>query len=264
MRSTRRRSLTAATTLSAALAPAVAAQPAGPPHAGPARFLNVVTHTLRPGRDARFFGIERRIALAYARFEIPAYWISLRSITGAPTVLSLNVFDSFDEAERAVAAIGTIPTSHPSLARQQAELLTHTTDEHTVLTIRRDDIVTPKAVNLATMRWLRITKLTALPGKDAAVADALRTACAGSGHCIVYEADAGVSNPTFLLLAPLMSLMDVGNDMVARHASSPDVAKVACAGACIAAESQIYTVNPTVSHMPSAFMAGDPLFWTPQ
>lgn len=228
------------------------------------RFLNMVAHTLRPGRDERFFGIERRIALAYARFEIPAYWISLRSITGAPTVMSLNLFDAFDQAERAIAAMGTIPTSHPTLARLQADLLTHTTDEHTVLTVRRDDIVTPAAENLATMRWLRITKLTALPGKDAAVADALRTACAASGHCIVYEADAGVSNPTFILLAPLQSLMDVGDDIAARHGSTTDAAKVACAAGCVAVESQIYAVNPKVSHMPPAFMAGDPLFWAPR
>jgi hypothetical protein len=153
------------------------------------------------------------------------------------------------------------------------------------LTVRRDDIVRPApGLNLATtMRLLRVTTFTAAPGQDAALAGALRTACADSaspqaaGRCLVYEADAGVGNPTFVLLVPFMSLADVGMDIAARHGlapapvnsasaprrSLPDLAQAACASACTAVESEVYVVNPDLSHMPVWFTTSDPAYWTP-
>jgi hypothetical protein len=285
MQTAPRRSLAAAAALSAAVVPGAHAQPLQPHDSGAPRFLNMVHHTLRPGRAGAYHDLEHVIARAYARLQIPAYWVELQSITGRPAMLALNLFNSFDEVERAMSGIGAATAADPELKRLQEELLTNISDERSVLTVRRDDIVgRAPPLNLATtMRLLRVTTLTVAPGQDAALAGALRAACAESasprpaGRCLVYEADAGVGNPTFVLLVPFMSLADVGMDIADRHGlasapvnsppgprrSLPDLAKAACSSACTAVESEIYVVNPDLSHMPAGFTASDPAYWTP-
>jgi len=241
-----------------------------------------VYQTLLPGHDGPYYKTERQIAREYARLEIPAYWISLRSITGRPTNVSFNLFDSFDAAERAVSGIGAAIAANPKLARLQTDLLTHISGEQTILTVRRDDIVSSADMNLpAMLRVVRLTTLTALPGHEASAADALRTACAAAasprtaGRCLVYAVDAGVPNPAFIHLVPLASITDIGVDIAHRHgleptpgggASNPgephpDIANTICPVGSASVESQIYIVNPGESHMPAAFTAGDPDFW---
>jgi len=280
-----RRSLAAAAALSGALAPGAHGQPARPAEAAAPRFLNMVYQTLRPGRETAYREMLGAIARAYARLEIPAYWVELRSMTGRPTMLSLNLFDSFEQADRAIAGMRTVLPRHPDLQQLQSDLLTSTTDEETVLTVRRDDLGAPSpAINLSTaMRLLRVTTVAAAPGQESALAGALRAACAAlastspGGPCLVYEADADVGHPTFVLLTPLLSLADVESDIVGRHGlmsaptnsaagssrSPADLTLAACSTACTAVESQIYVVNPELSHMPVAFTAGDPAYWTP-
>jgi hypothetical protein len=276
-------SLAACVALSAILVPGARAQSLHPQDSSAPRFLNLVYQTLRPGGQASYAAIERAIAHSYAELRIPAYWVALQSLTGRPTSLSLNLFNSFDQAERAVAGIAAAMRAYPDLARRQTDLLTKISDEQTILTVRRDDIAPAAPINLAaTMHLLRITTLTAAPGHDAALAAALRAACTESelaqpaGRCLVYEADAGASGPTFIVLVPLMSLADVGADIATRHGlaptaatsvpgpsrSPPDLAKAVCSSSCSAVESQIYVVNPEQSHMPIEFAAGDPAFWT--
>jgi hypothetical protein len=214
------------------------------------------------------------IARTYERLQVPAYWIELQSMTGQPAMLSLNLFDSFDEVERAVHGIGAATASDTELRRLQEELLTNISAEQTVLTVLRDDITGAAPA-------IGLTTITAAPGHEAALADALRAACSdaeSARQCLVYEADAGVSNPTFVLLTPLTSLADLGADITARHArpptpansgagpgrSMPDLASAACSSAtCTSVESEIYVVNPGLSHVPVAFKAADAVYWTP-
>lgn len=271
--------------LSGAFAWAGGVQPSVPPDSGPPRFVNMVYQTVRPGRGSAYQEVERVIAREYARLQIPAYWLQMQSMTGRPVMLALNLFDTFDEAQRAVSGIGAATAANPDLARQQEELLTAITDERTILTVRRGDIgAVDRTVDLATsMRVLRVTTVTVLPGQETEVAAGLRTACARlestqpAARCLVYEAEAGVENPTFVLLAPFRSLADLGSDVAMRHGlsstaaagvgtpdqSASDLTKAACSSGCTAVGSEIYVVRPELSHMPVAFTARDPSYWSP-
>jgi hypothetical protein len=285
MRTVARRFVAAFVALRATLVPAAHAQTLAPRDATAPRFVNIVHQTLRPGRATAYREMLRVIARTYDRLDIPAYWVELRSMTGRPAMLSLNLFNSFDEVERAASGMGKVLAGDPELTRLQDELLTHISDEQTVLTVRRDDITAPAPASslAATMRLLRVTTITAVPGRESNLAGALRTACAESestqpaSRCLVYEADAGVGNPTFVLLVPLASLGDVGTDIASRHGfaptsvnsaigpsrSLPDVAQMACASECTTIETQIYIVDPVISHVPADFATADPAYWTP-
>src|SRR5258708_15423432 len=61
----------------------------------PPRYINVVHERLKPGRDAAYDGMLSNIRDDYERFNIPAYWIELKSITGPDEGFSLNFGDSF-------------------------------------------------------------------------------------------------------------------------------------------------------------------------
>jgi len=81
----------------------------------PPQYLNVVHERLKPGHGAAYDGMLSSIRESYERFNIPAYWIELKSITGPDEGFSLNFGDSFGDLEKMGAGMAAVLRLIPSL-----------------------------------------------------------------------------------------------------------------------------------------------------
>lgn len=264
------------TSIAAQAAPA-STQRVVEPAGAPPLFINFVHEPIRPGRSAAYHGILGTLARDYRRARIAAPWIELESLTGGSEMLSLNFFESFDEVERAVNAIGALAVSRPEIASRQEQLLSNVLSTSNALTVRRDGLGYRSAtIDFSKMRVLRVTTVFVRPGHEADFAEVQRRLSAarqsdnGGAPWVVYEMEAGAHTPTYVILTPLGSLAEVGADISGRLALERAASDTTDQGlrdlvrsAYESAESDLYVVNPALSHPSDAFAAGNPAFWRP-
>lgn len=250
---------------------AATGSPGAPPF-----FLNVVHMELQPGKNSTHSEQEAAIVRGYAEARIPVYWIEWDSITGPSGALYLNLFDSFEQAAQAGAAMGAGLAAHPDLAKMQEQLLRdNVTSLRTVFTLLRHDL-SCGSVNFARARLLRVTTIKVRPGHEGEFFEAARSirAAKEKAHAdaawAVYEVNAGMPSPTFLFFTPMRSFQEI-DDSVARRNLYEDNQSDAlqlklreiARSAYISTESQIYSVGREQSHVSKEFAAGDPEFWNP-
>ena len=242
----------------------------------PPKFLNIVHETLQPGKNSASDAEEAAILRGYNRAKIPAYWIEWESVTGLPEVLALNFFDSFEQAEQAIGALGAALAAHPELAKMQDhKLQANTISVRNVFTLRRDDL-SYGVINFAKARLLRLTTIEVRPGYEAEFVEGARNIVAATKSAgadaswAVYEVNAGMPSPTFLYLTPMRSLKEI--DAAAARRNLYEGAKAdafqqrlqeIARSAYASTESQIYFVRRELSHVSKEFAAGDPEFWSP-
>jgi hypothetical protein len=242
----------------------------------PPRYINVVHERLKPGRDAAYDGMLSNIRDDYERFNIPAYWIEMKSITGPDESFSLNFGDSFGDLEKMGAGMAAAVAAHPELAGLQDRLLAENTSNVTNFIAERVDALGSRAakINFAKMRMLQVTVFHIRPGHEAEFAEAAKTIAsayekvAGSPAWVIYAVHSGAPVPCYLMLTTLSSLKDE-DDAAARHVPAMEVAEAAtqqrlqeiARSAYDSIETNIYVVNPLLSHMPRDFTAEDPAYW---
>jgi len=245
----------------------------------PPRYINVVHERLKPGRDAAYDGMLSNIRDDYERFNIPAYWIEMKSITGPDESFSLNFGDSFGDLEKMGAGVAAGVAAHPELAGLQDRLLAENTSSVTNLLAERVDPLSFHAgsINFAKMRMLQVTVFHIRPGHEGEFAEAAKSIAsayekvAGSPPWVIYAVHSGVPVPCYLMLTALSSLKDE-DDAAARRAPAMEAAGAAveqrlqeiARSAYDSIETNIYVVNPLLSHMPRAFTAEDPGYWMPK
>ena len=254
--------------------------PENPSPAGsPPRYINVVHERLKPGRGTAYDAGLSSIRDSYERFDIAAYWIATRSITGPDEMLAFNFGESFGDLEKMGAGVAAGMAAHPELIGPQDRLLEENVSAVSNLIAERVDALGSRTgtVNFAKMRLLHLTVFQIRPGHEAEFVEASRTVASvfenieGTPPWVVYAVNAGAPSPAYLVLTALSSLKDE-DDAAARRAPA-----MAAAGAAIqrrlselarsayeSTETNIYVVNPKLSHMPKDFTAGDPSFWQPK
>jgi hypothetical protein len=245
----------------------------------PPRYINVVHERLKPGRDAAYDGMLANIRDDYERFNIPAYWIEMKSITGPDESFSLNFGDSFGDLEKMGAGVAAGVAAHPELAGLQDRLLAENTSNVSNFIAERVDPLGSRAdsINFAKMRMLQVTVFHIRPGHEGEFAEAAKSIAsayekvAGSPPWVIYAVHSGVPVPCYLMLTALSSLKDE-DDAAARRAPAMEAAGAAveqrlqeiARSAYDSIETNIYVVNPLLSHMPRAFTAEDPGYWMPK
>jgi hypothetical protein len=251
------------------------ARPAG----SPPQYLNVVHERLKPGHGAAYDGMLSSIRGSYERFNIPAYWIELKSLTGPDEILAFNLADSFGDLEKMGAGMAASIAAHPELAGLQDRQLAENTSSVTNFIAERVDALGSRAttINFAKMRLLHLTVFNIRPGHEAEFAEAAKSIAAayekveGSPAWVMYAVHSGAPVPSYLMLTALSSLKDE-DAAAARRAPA-----MAAAGAAVqqrlqeiarsaydSIETNIYFVNPHLSHMPGDFTAEDPAYWMPR
>jgi hypothetical protein len=242
----------------------------------PPRYINVVHERLKPGRDAAYDGMLSNIRDDYERFNIPAYWIEMKSITGPDESFSLNFGDSFGDLEKMWAGMAAAVAAHPELAGLQDRLLAENTSNVTNFIAERVDALGSRAatINFAKMRMLQVTVFHIRPGHETEFAEAAKSIAsayekvAGSPAWVLYAVHSGAPVPCYLMLTTLGSLKDE-DDAAARRAPAMEAAGAAveqrlqeiARSAYDSIETNIYVVNPLLSHMPRDFTAEDPAYW---
>lgn len=124
----------------------------------PPQYINVVHERLKPGRDAAYDGMLSNIRDDYERFNIFAYWIEMKSITGPDESFSLNFFESFADMEKMAGGMAAGVAAHPELAGLQDRLLAENTSNVTNFIAERVDALGSRAatINFAKMRMLQV------------------------------------------------------------------------------------------------------------
>jgi hypothetical protein len=245
----------------------------------PPRYINVVRERLKPGRDGVYDGMLSSIRDDYERFNIAAYWIELKSLTGPDEILAFNFGESFGEFEKMGAGMATGVAAHPELAGLQDRQLAENTSSVTNFIAERVDALGSRAatINFAKMRMLQVTVFHIRPGHEGEFAEAAKSIAsayekvAGSPPWVIYAVHSGAPVPCYLMLTALSSLTDE-DDAAARRAPAMDAAGPAvqqrlqeiARSAYDSIETNIYVVNPLLSHMPRDFTAEDPAYWMPK
>jgi hypothetical protein len=245
----------------------------------PPQYINVVHERLKPGHGAAYDGMLSSIRGSYERFNIPAYWIELKSITGPDEILALNLADSFGDFEKMGAGMAASIAAHPELAGLQDRQLAENTSSVTNFIAERVDDLSfhPASINFAEMRLLHLTVFNIRPGHEAEFAEAAKSIAAayekitGSPAWVVYSVHSGTPVPSYLMLTALSSLKDE-DAAAARRTPAMDAAGPAvqqrlqeiARSAYDSIETNIYFVNPQLSHTPANFTAIDPAYWTPR
>jgi hypothetical protein len=259
--------------------PAQENAPTARPAGSPPQYLNIVHERLKPGHGAAYDGMLSSIRGSYERFNIPAYWIELKSITGPDEILALNLADSFGDFEKMGAGMAASIAAHPELAGLQDRQLAENTSSITNFIAERVDDLSFHAAgtNFAKMRLLHLTVFNIRPGHEAEFAEAAKSIAAayekitGSPAWVVYAVHSGAPVPSYLMLTALSSLQDE-DAAAARRAPAMDAAGAAvrqrlqeiARSAYDSIEANIYFVNPQLSHMPRDFTAEDPAYWMPR
>jgi hypothetical protein len=246
---------------------------AGGPGAPP-KFLNVIHMALQPGKNSAHAEQEAAIVRGYRESKIPVYWLEWDSVTGPSGALYLNLFDSFEQAENAGAAMGAGLAANPKLAKMQEQLLLdNVTSLQTVFTLLREDLGYG-TVNFAKARLLRVTTIEVRPGHEGEFVEAARSIRAASekAHAdvawAVYEVNAGMATPAFLFITPMRSMKEIDAAVARRNLYEDakgdvfqqrlrEIARLAYA----TTESEIYSVGREQSHVSKEFAEEDPEFW---
>lgn len=252
---------------------AESANPAG----APPKFLNFVHAKLKLGRAGAYASQEAALVRAYNNAQVDVHWLCLQGITGPSGVLYLNFFNSFEEYEKIFTIHGQAFTKHPEILQMQERLQENTSEDQTVIGIRRDDLgYRPAAIDFSKMRRLRIREFHFRPGHDGDFAEAAKVVAASYEKVsvetpwVVYQADSGVAGSVFFVLYPMRSLTEW--DAVLAKGGPISEAQAEIGGerlpkilleAIASAENDMYVVSPERSHMPKDFTDGDPAFWTP-
>ncbi|HEY7289333.1 MAG TPA: hypothetical protein VH583_05800 [Vicinamibacterales bacterium] len=237
-------------------APSLSAAQTPHPHPGaPPHVLNIVHVRLKTQTSSAYASIESQIARAYERARIRLHWICLQSSKDLNDIVYLNLYESPEDADRATAVYKDKVEPSRELSALQQKLTELTASSTSMLTTRRDDVDRPPMdADFATLRTMRLTTFDVRPGHEGEFIKAIRTATPKDGTWLVYEAN---KSSTFLLIT-------LKKASITRK-DGPPIPKALrhARDAYIKADSRVYTVRPSMSHVTQAFITANPQLWKP-
>jgi hypothetical protein len=244
----------------------------------PPKLLLLVHQSFQPGKASARQKLEVAMSRACDRLAVPNSWIDLESITGQPEALSFDPFDSFEQVEKAGAQWGRIYSGHSEVARLQEEIRALVLNERTVIALRRDDAgYRANSIDLSKARVMRVLEVRLHPGHENDFIEAFKTLAAAyekvnlDAPWVVYQVNAGMPSPAFLVFVP-MSMLRQNDNLLARRKDLLDAQGEAgveriqqiARESYASMESNLYAISPETSHVTNEFAAGDWEFWSPK
>jgi hypothetical protein len=218
--------------------------------------------------------MEEIVAASCDRLEAPRFWIDLESMSGEPEALTLSSFDSYEQMEESNIEWNQFLAGHGDVQKTREETRGLVGGERKIIAIRRDDLgYLPESIDLSEARYLHVLEVRLFPGRESDFADASKilsdadTKVQSETPWAVYEVDAGLPAPTFLVLSPMAELKQrddllalAGNRADAQGDGGEALRKIA-RESYATTESTVYEINPAMSHVSKAFAATDLDFW---
>jgi hypothetical protein len=241
----------------------------------PPKLLLLVYRQIRFDKESERVKLETAMKHACDRATVPNSWIDLESVTGMTETLSFDPFESFEQIEKAGVAWSQMFAGRSEIARLQVEIKAVVASERTVIAARRDDLgYRVNRINLAQTRAMRLLEVRLNPGHEDDFVDAFKALSAAYEKMnsdtpwVVYQVNAGMASPSFLVFVPMVALRQNDNLLERRKAlreaegeegarRMQQIAREAYAST----ESNIYVVSPEMSHVAKEFAAEDPEFW---
>jgi len=242
------------------IANGVAQNPPTSSAGAPPRVLLLVYQQFLPGKSGTRQALEIDIARQFDRLEVPVTWIELEGLTGPPEALFFDPANSFEEIDKAGAALAQFYSTHSDIAQSQGQILEAVSNSRTLTAVRRDDLgLRASSIDLTKARYLslRVAHVPPAQRHDFEVAEKAAQDAQSSNvdaSWVVYESNAGAPEITFLLFAPLTSLKQLDKNR-GQTTDSP------FGPARFPGETNLYVVRPDMSHVSKEFAAGDPAFW---
>ena len=241
----------------------------------PPKLLLLVYRQIRFDKEGERVKLETAMRRACDHVSVPNSWIDLESVTGVTEALSFDPFDSFEQMEKAGVFWGQIFAGHSEIARLQEEIKGVVASERTVIAARRDDLgYRVSSINLAQARAMRVLEVRLNPGHENDFVESFRVLSAAYEKMnsdtpwVVYQVNAGMASPAFLVFVPMTAIRQ-NDDLLARRQAlqeaegeqgsrrMQEIAREAYAST----ESNIYVVSPEMSHVSKEFALENPEFW---
>lgn len=245
---------------------------------GPPKLLLLVHQSFLPAKDSARQKLDMAMSRACEKLDLPNAWIDLEPVTGPSERLSFDPFDSFEQMEHAAAEWPKIFASNPEVGRIQEQLQALLVSQRSIVLVRRDDVgYRANTIDLSKARIMRTLEVRVRPGRDKDFVDAFKVLASAYEKTnsdlpwVVYQVNAGMPSPTFLIFVPMHALRQ-NDDLISRRqaiqaaegeAGFEQMQQIA-RDAYESTESNIYAVSPQMSHVSADFAAGDPSFWTLQ
>ncbi len=252
-------------------------EPTHAPAAAPPKLLLLVHQSFQPGKASARQKLAVAISRACEQLAVPNSWIDLESITGPSEALSFDPFDSFEQMGNAGVEWGKIFAGPSEVARLQEEIRALVASERAVIAVRRDDIgYRANSIDLSKARIVRMLEVRLYPGRENDFVEAFKVLAAAYEKInsdtpwVVYQVNAGMPSPAFLVFVPMKALRQ-NDDLLARRKSLQEAEgetgvermQQIARDSYAATESNIYAISPERSHVSREFAAGDPEFWSP-
>jgi len=242
----------------------------------PPNLLQLVRREVLARNESELQRLQTALSRKSDRLDFPFFWIDLESVTGSKESLLFEPFDSFEHLEEARSGWSQLYASHPDLRRSQDDISSFVASERTIIASRRDDLShLLENIDLSEARFLRLVEVRLFPGRDHDFAEAIalisesRAKTDADAPWVVYQVTMGTPTPTFLVFSPMADLKQ-NDDMLeqrlkAAEATESDptrdriiqIAREAYAST----ETNLYRVNPEMSHVSNEFAAADLSFW---
>ena len=218
--------------------------------------------------------LEEALSAACEKLDAPRVWIDLESLSGEPEALVFSPFDSYEQMEQSDFEWSQFLAGHADLQRIREDTRSLVGGERKIIAILRYDLgYLVDSIDLSEARFLQVVEVRLFPGRESDFVDAFKiladahTKVHTETPWVVYEVDAGLPTPTFLILSPMVELKE-RDDLLAQspaiadaQGDGGDALKKIARESYAATESTIYRVNPGMSHVSKAFAATDMEFW---
>jgi hypothetical protein len=244
----------------------------------PPKLLLLVHQQIKFGSESARQKLEVSITRACNHLEVPNSWIDLQAITGPPEALSFDPFNSFEQVDNAYVFWGQLFASHPEIAHLQEQVRALESSESTIIAVRRDDLgYRVNRIDLSKVRYMRVLEVRLRPGHESEFVESFKLLSAAYEKIdadmpwVVYQANAGMPSPSFLVFVPMRALKE--NDSYLARApklreaegeAGFDRMQQISRDAYASTESNLYAISPETSHVSKEIVDGDPDFWLPK
>ena len=244
----------------------------------PPKLLLLVHQSFPPAKDAARQKLDMAMSRTCEKLNLPNAWIDLEAITGPTERLSFDPFDSFEQMEHAAAEWPKIFAANPEVGRIQEQIQALLVSQHSIVLVRRDDVgYRANTIDLSKARIMRTLEVRVRPGREKDFVDAFKVLASAYEKTnsdlpwVVYQVNAGMPSPTFLIFVPMRALRQ-NDDLLSRRQgiqaaegeSGFQQMQQIARDSYESTESNIYAVSPQMSHVAADFAAGDPSFWALQ
>jgi hypothetical protein len=234
--------------------------------------IRIVRETARFGTSAAHLANEKAWVSALRAKKVPYSYVGAVGASGAPQFWFFGGAESFAALEQ----LDQVYQGDKSLTKQLDTLMareaTWVVEVQTTLASYRADLSHQPMFIEPETRHFWVTTFSVRPGQDEAFNAVMKayaaayTAAGVSAPWVTYQAVAGGAGPSFFLIMPMQSYATIDADLSSMAAVGSRIPSPAAITAQFSAsvermETQVLTVSPQISYVPSDFSSQDKAFW---